>query len=235
MYENETYKKAFDMIESKTVITADSLENRKKAQQKRRLQQAVYAFAAAAILFVGSNAVTYAMNGESWLSYAFSSRIGTGAEVAVEEYTSDEINDVSLISIELKGDDNIEYFTQEDGRLFFVFEDIKEDITDICTGDNFYDHEYYDEDGIRHVIVVGCNDGKPECAEYIFNENDYVFCLAPCIENSVAEDNLHLYLVNAPLKRDIRYVEGKPAWLANAEKALGLQEVDENIPEDEDM
>lgn len=222
MYENETYKKAFDMIKSKTVITADSLEKRKRVQQKRRLQQAVYAFAAAAILFVGSNAVTYAMNGESWLSYAFSSKIGTGGEVVVEEYTSDEINDVSLISFELKGEDNIEYFTQEDDRLFFVFNDIKEDITDICTGDNFYDHEYYDADGIRHVIVVGCNNGEPECAEYIFNDNGYVFCLAPSIENSAPEDNVHLYLVNSPLNRDIRYEEGKPAWLANAEKALGL-------------
>ncbi len=222
MYENETYKEAFDMIESKTVITADSLEKRKKARQKRRLQQAVYAFAAAAILFVGSNAVTYAMNGESWLSLAFSSKIGTGAEVAVEEYTSDEINDVSMISIELKGDEDIEYFAQEDGRLFFVYEDIKEDITDICTGDNYYDHEYYDADGIRHVIVIGCTDGEPENAEYIFNDNGYVFCLAPCIKNSAPEDELHLYLVSSPLNRDIRYEEGKPAWLANAEEALGL-------------
>ena len=222
MYENETYKEAFDMIESKTVITADSLEKRKKVRQKRRLQQAVYAFAAAAILFVGSNAVTYAMNGESWLSRAFSSKIGTGAEVAVEEYTSDEINDVSMISMELKGDEDIEYFAQEDGRLFFVYEDIKEDITDICTGDNYYDHEYYDADGIRHVIVIGCTDGEPENAEYIFNDNGYVFCLAPCIENSAPEDELHLYLVNSPLNRDIRYEEGKPAWLANAEEALGL-------------
>ena len=222
MYENETYKEAFDMIESKTVITADSLEKRKKVRQKRRLQQAVYAFAAAAILFVGSNAVTYAMNGESWLSRAFSSKIGTGAEVAVEEYTSDEINDVSMISMELKGDENIEYFKQEDGRLFFVYEDIKEDITDICTGDNYYDHEYYDADGIRHVIVIGCTDGEPENAEYIFNDNGYVFCLAPCIENSAPEDELHLYLVSSPLNRDIRYEEGKPAWLANAEEALGL-------------
>ena len=222
MYENETYKEAFDMIESKTVITADSLEKRKKVRQKRRLQQAVYAFAAAAILFVGSNAVTYAMNGESWLSRAFSSKIGTGAEVAVEEYTSDEINDVSMISMELKGDEDIEYFAQEDGRLFFVYEDIKEDITDICTGDNYYDHEYYDADGIRHVTVIGCTDGEPENAEYIFNDNGYVFCLAPCIENSAPEDELHLYLVNSPLNRDIRYEEGKPAWLANAEEALGL-------------
>ncbi|MCR5728155.1 MAG: hypothetical protein K6G24_11900 [Lachnospiraceae bacterium] len=223
MYENETYKKAFDMIGSKTVITADSLEKRKSVQQKRRLQQAVYAFVAAAILFVGSNAVTYAMNGETWLSYAFNTRFGNGVEVAVEEYTSDEINDVSMISFELKGNDNIEYFTQEDGRLFFVFGDIKEDITDICTGDNFYDHEYYDENGSRHVIVVGCNNGEPECAEYIFNDNGYVFCMAPSIENSAQEDNVHLYLVNSPLNRDIRYEEGKPAWLANAEKALDLQ------------
>ncbi len=223
MYENETYKKAFDMIESKTVITADSLEKRKRVQQKSRLQQAVYAFAAAAILFVGSNAVTYAMNGETWLSYAFNTRFGNGVDVAVEEYTSDEINDVSMISFELKGDDNIEYFTQEDGRLFFVFGDMKEDITDICTGDNFYDHEYYDENGSRHVIVVGCNNGEPECAEYIFNDKGYVFCMAPSIENSAQEDNVHLYLVNSPLNRDIRYEEGKPAWLANAEKALDLQ------------
>ena len=222
MYENESYKKAFDMIGSKTVITADSLEKRKKVQAKRRLQQAACAFAACAVLFIGSNAVTYAMNGESWLSYAFSAKIGTGGEVAVEEYTSDEINDVSLISFELKGDENIEYFTQEGDRLFFVFNDIKEDITDICIGDSFYNHEYYDENGIRHVIVVGCNHGKPECAEYIFNDNGYVFCLAPCIENSAAEDNLHLYLINSPLSRDIRYEEGKPDWLANAEKALGL-------------
>ena len=222
MNENETYKNAFDMIESNAVITVDSLEKRKKVQQKRRIKMAAYAFAACAMLFLGSNAVTYAMTGETWLSYAFNTKIGNGGEIALEEYTSDEINDVSLISLELKGNEDIEYFTQEDGRLFFVFEDIKEDITDICTGDNFYSHEYYDEDGVRHVIVVGCNNGEPQCAEYTFNENGYVFCLAPCIENSAPEDNLHLYLVNSPLNRDIRYEEGKPDWLANAEKALGL-------------
>jgi len=222
MNENETYKNAFDMIESNAVITVDSLERRKKVQQKRRLKTAVYAFAACAMLFLGSNAVAYAMTGETWLSYAFNTKIGNGGEIALEEYTSDEINDVSLISLELKGNENIEYFTQEGGRLFFVFEDIKEDITDICTGDNFYSHEYYDEDEVRHVIVVGCNNGEPQCAEYTFNENGYVFCLAPCIENSAPEDNLHLYLVSSPLNRDIRYEEGKPDWLANAEKALGL-------------
>ena len=222
MYENETYKKAFDMIGSNTVITVDSLEKRKKVQQKRRLQTAVYVFAACAMLFFGSNAVTYAMIGETWLSYALSTKIGNGGEIALEEYTSEEINDVSLVSIELKGNDNIEYFTLEDGRLLFIFEDIKEDITDICTGDNFYAHEYYDEDGVRHVIVVGCNNGEPQCAEYTFNENGYVFCLAPCIENEAPEDNLHLYLVNSPFDKDIRYEKGKPDWLANAEKSLGL-------------
>ena len=223
MYENESYKKAFDMIGSKTVITADSLEKRKKVQAKRRLQQAVCAFAACAVLFIGSNAVSYAMNGESWLSFAFNAKIGNGGEIALEEYTSDEINDVSLISFELKGSEDIEYFTQEDGRLYFVFNDIKEDITDICTGDNFYDHEYYDVDGIRHVIVVGCDNGEPECAEYIFNDNGYVLCLAPFIENDAPEDDLHLYLVNSPMAGDIRYESGKPAWLANAENALGVK------------
>ena len=223
MYENESYKKAFDMIGSKTVITADSLEKRKKVQAKRRLQQAACAFAACAVLFIGSNAVTYAMNGESWLSYAFNTKTGNGGEIALEEYTSDEINDISLISIGLEGNEDIEYFAQEDGRLYFVFGDIKEDITDICTGDDFYAHEYYDEDGVRHVIVVGCDNGEPECAEYIFNDNGYVFCLAPCIENSAPEDELHLYLVKSPMAGDIRYESGKPSWLANAENALDLK------------
>ena len=225
MNENETYKKAFDMIESNTVITVDSLEKRKKVQQKRRLQLGVYVFAACAMLFMGSNAVTYAMTGETWLSRAFNSKFGNGAEVALEEYTSEEINDVSLVSMELiaeNGSEDIEYFTQEEGRLFFVFNDIREDITDICTGDNYYAYEYYDENGTRHVIVIGCNNGKPECAEYIFNANGYVLCLAPDIENSAPEDDLHLYLVSSPLARDIRYEEGKPSWLANAEKDLGL-------------
>ena len=223
MYENEIYRKTVDMIGSKTVITADLLEKRKKERKKRRLQQAVYALAACVVLFIGSNAVTYAMDGESWLSYAFSSKTGNGGEIALEEYTSDEINDISLISLELKGNDSIEYFTQEDGCLFFVFGDLKEDITDICTGTGHYDHEYYDENGIRHVIVIGCTNGEPECAEYIYNENGYLFCLAPCIQNSAEEDDLHLYLVNSPLGGDIRYEEGKPAWLASAEKDLGLR------------
>ena len=225
MYENETYKKAFDMIESNAVITADSLEKRKRNRQRRRLQHTAYAIAACAVLFIGSNAVTYAMHGETWLSYAFNTKFGNGAEVAVEEYKTNDTDDVSLVSFEIKDEDaneDIKYYTQEDGKLFFVFEDIKEDITDKCTGDNYYSHEYYDEDGCRHVIVVGCNDGKPEYAEYIFNDNGYVFCMAPGIENSAEEDEVHLYLVNSPLKRDIRYEKGKPAWLANAEKDLGL-------------
>ena len=223
MYENEIYRKTVDMIGSNTVITADSLEKRKKERKKMRLQQAVYALAACVVLFIGSNAVTYAMDGESWLSYAFSTKTGNGGEIALEEYTSDEINDISLISFELMGNDSIEYFTQEDDRLFFVFGDIKDDITDICTGTDHYAHEYYDEDGIRHVIVVGCTNGEPECAEYIFDENGYVFCMAPCIQNSAEGDELHVYLVNSPLGCDIRYEEGKPAWLASAEMDLGLR------------
>ena len=223
MYENENYKKAFDMIGSRAVITADSLEKRKNAQQKRRLQQAIYAFAACAVLFIGSNAVTYAMNGESWLSYAFSTKAGNGGEIAIEEYSSDEINDVSLIAAKFPDSEDVDYYVQEAGRLFFVFGDIKEDITDVCTGDGYFSHEYYDESNIRHVIVIGCTDGVPECAEFIYNDNGYVICLAPFIINDAAEDTLHYYLVNSPLGNDIRYETGKPAWLANAEISLNLK------------
>ncbi len=222
MYESETYKKAFDMIGSKAVITEATLEKRRRFQKKRHIQQAVYAFVACAVLFIGSNAVSYAMNGEIWLSYAFSAKAGNGGEITLEEYTGEEINDVAMISVKYPDSEAVDYFIQEAGRLFFVFGDIKEDITDLCTGDAYFSHEYYDESNIRHVIVIGCTDGAPECAEYIFVDNNYVFCLAPFIENDAPEDTLHYYLVKGPISKDIRYEKGKPAWLANAEKELGL-------------
>lgn len=229
MDERSSYKNAMESIGSNAVITVESLEQRKKCLQKKRIKQGACMLALCGALLLAPNAAQYVMAGEVWIKNALHITNANGAEVDQEEAVDPETGEVEMISVEFAADADTEYYVQEDGRLYFSFEGQKEDITEACTGDNFYAHEYYDEKGQRHVIVIGCTDGTPGSAEYMFAENGYVFCQTYDLLNVPEEEKeCAVYLLESPMTGwDIRYERGKTAWMANAEVMLGLNHTEE--------
>ncbi|MBR1817071.1 MAG: hypothetical protein IJ763_10325 [Lachnospiraceae bacterium] len=172
MTNQERYKNIFDSIESSSEITLDSLNKRKHELKKKRLRNSLYAFAAFAVFFLGSNVVSYAKTGEFWVASVFNIKTGSGMEVTVDN--SDP--DVSMITINYDEENATNYYSVENGRLYFIFNDIKQDITDECSEDKYFKYEYTDEDSYRHAIIIGGTVDNPGWAEYIFDKDgNYVF------------------------------------------------------------
>lgn len=92
------------------------------------------------------------------------------------EVTYEENSEGSSIQFTITTDDDNGYTKVENGRLYFVLGDTKEDITDKCGPDKYFRHEIKNEDGSRSVILIG---GTPESngwAELFFDKNgNYVF------------------------------------------------------------
>ncbi|MBQ7708126.1 MAG: hypothetical protein IJT72_10155 [Lachnospiraceae bacterium] len=172
MINQERYKNIFDSIESNSEITLDSLNQRKHELKKKRLRNSLYSFAACAALFLGSNAVSYAKTGEFWVAKAFNFKTGSGLEVTVDNTSPDE----TKTTIKYDDANARDYYSVENGRLYFVFNDIKQDITDECSEDDYFKYEYTDEDSYRHVIIVGGTVDNPGWAEFMFDKDgNYIF------------------------------------------------------------
>lgn len=87
-----------------------------------------------------------------------------------------------------------------DGRIYFVLDGSDTDITDYCSKDSYYSYEQIDDDGYRHVILVGGTADDIGWAEWILDQNGiYVGGTAT------------LY-INSPQK---------PTWLEAAEEEYG--------------
>ncbi|MBQ9200177.1 MAG: hypothetical protein IJ141_08370 [Lachnospiraceae bacterium] len=172
MINQERYKNIFDSIDSSSEITLDSLNKRNRELKKKRLRNSLYSLAAFATLFLGSNAVSYAKTGEFWVASAFNFKTGSGMEVTIDNTSPDE----TKTTINYDDANAKDYYSVEDGRLYFVFNDIKQDITDECSEDDYFKYEYTDEDSYRHVIIVGGTVDNPGWAEYIFDKDgNYIF------------------------------------------------------------
>ena len=59
--------------------------------------------------------------------------------------------------------DQIALAEAKDGRLYMVLDDEWTDITDKCSGTEYYRYEVVHEDGVKEVIMIG---GKPEGHRY---------------------------------------------------------------------
>ena len=248
MNNQERYKNIFDSIESNSEITLDSLNQRKHALKKKRLSTALYSFAGCAALFLGSNAVSYAKTGEFWVSKAF--KTGNGIEVSMSEYDyteegvdSDNCEYVESV-VEIATDDEKipDYYSVEDGRLYFVFGDTKTDITDECNENDYFKYEFTDEESYKHVIIVGGTVENPGWAEYIYDKDgNYVFSFTGSDNDSdsphvtytekevfvtsydeeSSEENYDDYTYSYYNYDEDSAIEN-PQWLTNAEKDLDI-------------
>lgn len=83
-------------------------------------------------------------------------------------------------------------------QIYFVLDDSYENITDQCSETDYYQYEHTDEDGTRHVVLVG---GTIDClgwAEFVWDADG-----APIGSNATLPDGT------------------EPEWLTRGREALG--------------
>ena len=248
MNENERYRSLFDAIESDSEISVDTLTKRRKAKRAGRIKKAAYTFSALALFFLGSNMISYAKTGEFWVTSVLSFKTAGGAEITIEDQQIDENTWNSKVTF---GDDyEKEFYEVEDGKLYFTYDGEKKDITAECDESRYFKHEFTDDNGLRHVLVVGGTVENPGSVEYIFDKDGRMFFSTSVGGVPFGDLNMVSQTINVSqngddlivsteegfevLKEDLqeyvisdeemdKLIEEAPEWLKNAEKDLGVE------------
>ena len=168
MNEGERYKSIFDTIGTDTEITADTLASRRHEKKAARVRKTTCGIAALAVFFLGSNMVSYAKDGEFWITRFFNIHTASGIEVSIDEKQLDESSYSTMVTFNT--DNQKDFFEVAGDRLYFIYDGARTDITEQCDDDRYFKHEYTDSEGYRHILIVG---GTPETAgsmEYVLDE-----------------------------------------------------------------
>lgn len=92
------------------------------------------------------------------------------------EVTYEENSEGNSIQFTISTDDVNGYTKVENGRLYLVLGDTKEDITDKCGPDKYFRHEIKNADGSHSVILIGGTPDSCGWCELFFDKNGkYVF------------------------------------------------------------
>ena len=228
MIDKDSYKSAFDALDCGSEITLDSLIHRKRVQQKQKIRKGIYTAFVFSFLFLGSNIITYAKNGEPWIAKVLNIHTGNGIEITMKDYEQTDPN-VAQSEITINTDQEKEYCRVEDGRVYFNFEDTKEDITDYCNGDSYFKKEYKDENGYRHIVLAGGSVENPGWAEYILDEE------GKCIFNMMS-DSLTANMDDAEKVGKLTVVNNSVEDTGKTETVYVYEESDEaSLTEDEEL
>lgn len=162
MTNKEKYKRAFSALHASENI---SLEVDKDMKNKRVFNKKIMAVCTCCLAMFGVGATVYAHN------YQIINKIfgwGNNLEIIQEV---DENGETSSISI-LHTDNLTEPVKIDDGKIYFVVNDEKIDITDKISETTAFEYEYTDDEGNTHIWLVGLNSDNIEdygYAEYIKN------------------------------------------------------------------
>jgi len=205
MIDKTKYREQFVIPASSGLPDMETME--KKADNKRKLKHkiivmAVSAFAAA---FVLSNGICLAAAGETWIRILYDHTFNSGNGAATVQIYHD---DGGAGTIVLAGDGS-GYSIYENGRTYFIFGDIKEDITEDIAGGNYYLYEYTDDSDVMHRIFVG--EGAFD------NENNY--CSSWMEQFLIPDGQGHATAQSGPVSW--------PEWLVKAMQDYPLYHVDE--------
>ncbi len=171
MTNKNKYKQAFSVLHSESNIDLEVLMMKKEKNRKQILKKAGLAVAGFAFLFVASNGIAYAATGSTWVAKIVNFTMADGSNVEIVE----ENNAISYTIVSDK-EKLHDYVSAEEGRLYFVLGDIKEDVTEKCSAQDYYKYEYTDDEGMRHVILVGGTVEDAGWAELIFDKDGtYIF------------------------------------------------------------
>ena len=162
MTNKEKYKRAFSALHASENI---SLEVDKDMKNKRVFNKKIMAVCTCCLAMFGVGATVYAHN------YQIINKIfGWGNNLEITQEV-DENGETSSISI-LHTDNLTEPVKIDDGKIYFVVNDEKIDITDKISETTAFEDEYTDDEGNTHIWLVGLNSDNIEdygYAEYIKN------------------------------------------------------------------
>lgn len=187
---NKTMDNMTISMESKDKIRASLEEKSQTGRSVRRLARvgkyvAIAAAVCAVLLCIPATRTTVSA-AIDYIKQTF--HLANGTEVTYEENSEGNSVQFSILT-----DDDNGYTKVENGRLYFVLGDTKEDITDKCGPDKYFRHEIKNADGSHSIILIG---GTPESngwAELFFDQNGkYVFnnmhvedCKDPWLDNAM--------------------------------------------------
>ena len=162
MTNKEKYKRAFTALHASENI---SLEVDKDMKNKRVFNKKIMAVGTCCLAMFGVGATVYAHN------YQIINKIfGWGNNLEITQEV-DENGETSSISI-LHTDNLTEPVKIDDGKIYFVVNDEKIDITDKISETTAFEYEYTDDEGNTHIWLVGLNSDNIKdygYAEYIKN------------------------------------------------------------------
>ena len=162
MTNKEKYKRAFSALHASENI---SLEVDKDMKNKRVYNKKIMAVCTCCLAMFGVGATVYAHN------YQIINKIfGWGNNLEITQEV-DENGETSSISI-LHTDNLTEPVKIDDGKIYFVVNDEKIDITDKISETTAFEYEYTDDEGNTHIWLVGLNSDNIKdygYAEYIKN------------------------------------------------------------------
>ena len=75
-------------------------------------------------------------------------------------------------SVSISMEESYPYEIRE-GRVYFMLDGSGKDITDYCSEDTFYQYERTNENGYRHVLLIGGTPDNLGWTEIVFDENGY--------------------------------------------------------------
>ena len=162
MTNKEKYKRAFSALHASENI---SLEVDKDMKNKRVFNKKIMAVCTCCLAMFGVGATVYAHN------YQIINKIfGWGNNLEITQEV-DENGETSSISI-LHTDNLTEPVKIDDGKIYFIVNDEKIDITDKISETTAFEYEYTDDEGNTHIWLVGLNSDNIKdygYAEYIKN------------------------------------------------------------------
>lgn len=85
----------------------------------------------------------------------------------IEQGVDEDGNPYTQVSLD--GTSGSPLQTREDGRLYFVMDGQETDITDLCSYTTPYIHDSTDQDGNRHIMIVGGETDAIGYAEFVLD------------------------------------------------------------------
>jgi len=105
-----------------------------------------------------------------------------------------------------------------DGKVFITIDGIEKDITSYCTETTFFSYEKNDEDGNRHVLVIGGTPEKLGWADFVFKESGQ-YLGGGSVYHASEYDGIYTAGLLEWTTSDgypMSYHDGKPVWLVRA-------------------
>ena len=88
-----------------------------------------------------------------------------------DEVIYEQNEEGNRLTFQIRTENKNDYVQVEDGRLYFVVDDIREDITDKCSETTYYRYEKVNQDQTKNIILVGGTVQSYEIIELCFDAN----------------------------------------------------------------